>query len=121
MVASNTKECFRECIGKRVIGVLFDAMPPGRTDIASGTKTLLFDDGSGLTISSKGTFWVERPVEVKRAIGEAHSKLCRNQRDLKDVLDAAGVLLPAPTGGSCVSQPDKHGTNHAYLIKTHRS
>lgn len=103
MVASNTKECFREQVGKKVVGVLFDAMPPGRRDIASGTKTLLFDDGSGLTISSKGTFWCEHPEDVKRAIAEAHTALCCNQRDLKDVLDAAGVLMPAPTGGSCVS------------------
>jgi hypothetical protein len=103
MAASNTKECFRECVGKKVVGVLFDAMPPGRTDLSCGTKTLLFDDGSGLTISSKGTFWVEHPEEIKRAIAEAHGALRRNQRDLKDVLDAAGVLLPAPTGGGRVS------------------
>jgi hypothetical protein len=103
MAASNTKDCFRECVGKQVIGVLFDATPPGRTDMASGTKTLLFDDGSGLTISSKGTFWVEHPEEVKRAIRETHSKLCRNQRNIKDMLDAAGILLPVPTDSSCVS------------------
>ena len=68
MAASNTKECFRECVGKKVVGVLFDVMPLGRSDLSIGTKTLLFDDGSGLTISSKGTFWSQRPKEVKLAI-----------------------------------------------------
>ena len=29
MAASNTKECFRECVGKKVVGVLFDVMPLG--------------------------------------------------------------------------------------------
>lgn len=96
MVASNTKECFRECVGKKVVGVLFNAMPPSRKDLANGTKTLLFDDGSGLTISSNGSYWLEHPEDVKRAIAAAHSDLCRNQRDLRDVLNAAGVLLPAP-------------------------
>lgn len=71
MAASNTKECFRECGGKKVVGGLFDAMPSGRSDLSRGTKTLLFDDGSGLTISAKGAFWVEHPEEVKRVLDAA--------------------------------------------------
>ena len=98
MATSNTEECFRECVGKKVVGVLFDAMPPGRHDLRTGTKTLLFDDGSGLTISGIGSFCVEHPEDINRAIAEVHGDLCRNQRALKDVLVAAGAHLPGRRG-----------------------
>ena len=89
MVASNTKDCFRECIGKRVRGVLFDALPAGRCDLSVGTKTLIFEDGSGLTISSKGTFWLENPEEIQRAVGSRRVELERTEREIAEVLAAA--------------------------------
>ena len=61
MAASNTKECFRECVGKKVVGVLFDAMPSGHRDLSRGTKTLLFDDGSGLQSPRMGRFGLNTP------------------------------------------------------------
>ena len=68
MVASNTRDCFRACVGKRVIGVLFEALPAGRRNLAIGTKTLIFEDGTGLTIAGNGSFWIENSEDIKRAI-----------------------------------------------------
>jgi hypothetical protein len=58
---SNTFECFRDVIGLKVVGVLKDAMPPSRRDLAAGTKTLVFEDGTGLTFAPNGSV-LERPV-----------------------------------------------------------
>jgi hypothetical protein len=91
MTASNTFDCFRECVGKRVVGVLRDAMPPCRRDIAAGTKTLVFDDGTGLTIASNGSYWTERKDEIDRAIRIRREELEANHRDIQDVLDLAGA------------------------------
>ena len=92
MTASNTKDCFRECVGKKIKGVLFDALPNGgRRDLSNGTKTLVFDDGSGLTISSNGSFWRENVEEVSQAIQRKRADLEDNERDIKDVLTAAGA------------------------------
>jgi len=91
MPASNTKDCFRECVGKKIKGVLFDALPVGDRHIAIGTKTLVFDDGSGLTITSGGAFWIESATEIGRAIEIKRSELEDNRRDIQDVLVAAGA------------------------------
>lgn len=91
MAASNTKECFRECVGKRVKGVLFDALPNGgRKDLSNGTKTLIFEDGTGLTFSANGSFWRETNEEVHRAIERVRHELENNKKDIQDVLIAAG-------------------------------
>lgn len=90
MAASNTKDCFRECIGKRVKGVLFDAMPVGRADLARGTKSLIFDDGTALTIGSNGSFWVEGVEEVRRAIQVQRAALEATKAAISEVLVAAG-------------------------------
>ena len=90
MVASNTKDCFRECIGKRVKGVLFDALPAGRNDLAAGTKTLIFDDGSGLTIASNGSFWLEAQEEIQRAVSCRLAELEKTKDEIAEVLAAAG-------------------------------
>lgn len=88
--ASNTFDCFRECVGKRVVGVMRDAMPPSRRDLAAGTKTLVFDDGSGLTITSHGTFWLEVAADIQRAVDQRRDELKRTQADIQDVLLLAG-------------------------------
>jgi hypothetical protein len=90
MSASNTKECFRECVGKKVKGVLFNALPFGSRELAHGTKTLIFDDGSGITFSNNGTYWRELPEEVTRAIKNAKKELEDAVVDLEDVLFMAG-------------------------------
>ncbi len=59
MVASNTRDCFRACVGKLVTGVMFDALPVGSRQLATGTKTLIFDDGSGLTVAINGAAYLQ--------------------------------------------------------------
>jgi len=90
--SSNSKDCFREFIGQRVKGVLFDAMPPNPTSNAgnAGSKTLIFEDGRGLTISSTGTFWVESKKNIDMAIIYKSNELTNLTNDLKDVLKLAG-------------------------------
>lgn len=90
MVASNTKDCFRHCVGKRVTGVLFDALPVNCRDLSVGNKTLIFEDGTALTISSNGSFWVELPSDVRQAIEVRQGELEAVQTEIMDVLIAAG-------------------------------
>lgn len=54
--ASNTRDCYREFVGQRLIGLVFDALPVRRRDIARGTVTMIFEDGRGLTIGSNGSY-----------------------------------------------------------------
>lgn len=89
MAASNTKDCFREVVGKRVKGVIFDALPRNSA-VSDGTKTLIFDDGTGLTIASNGSFWRESSEEISRAISIKKTELEAAKRDIEDVLTAAG-------------------------------
>ena len=92
MASSNTKECFRESIGRTIVGVLFNALPFGRYDLAQGTTTMVFDDGSGLTVASNGSFWQESRDVVERAVASQRGELERAKADLEDVLRVAGAL-----------------------------
>jgi hypothetical protein len=87
--AANTRECFTEFIGQRVVGVLFDALPAHRGDLAAGTKTLIFEDGRGLTIASNGTCWIERADEIERAARAVALELEATRRRLQGVLRIA--------------------------------
>lgn len=90
MTASNTHECFTEFIGQKVTGVLFDALPDHRRDLARGTKTLIFEDGRGLTISSHGTYWIDSVKDIQHALKRAEEELRKTQARLANVLFAAG-------------------------------
>ncbi len=90
MTAANTGECFEEFIGQELRGVLFDALPVNRRDIASGTKTLVFADGRGLTLASNGSFWIDGAEEVGRAIRAAERQLANTRQRLEGVLSLAG-------------------------------
>lgn len=92
MVASNTKDCFRECVGKKVVGVLFGALPVGDADIDSRTKTLVLDDGRGLTISSNGSFWIDSADDVRRAVKKKRDELNATEGEIAEVLALAGSL-----------------------------
>ncbi len=94
---ANTKGCFREFIAQRVVGVLFDALPLGDKGIAAGTKTLVFEDGRGLTITSHGTYWVDGAADIARAADRARLALRAAQIDLAAVIDLAGLLPDAST------------------------
>ena len=97
MTTSNTKECFRECIGKTIAGVLFDALPLTRTDLSSGNKTIVFTDGTGLTISATGNYWPESKGEIEEAVRRLQLRLRDTEREIKSVLDLAGVTQQDPT------------------------
>lgn len=90
--ASNTPDCFSEFIGQKVVGALFNALPVNRKDLSRGTKTLIFEDGRGLTISSIGTYWIENAEEITRAVRATERKLKATQRELAGVLDLAGAV-----------------------------
>jgi hypothetical protein len=100
MVASNTKDCFRECVGKRVKGVLFDALPVDRGCLAAGTKTLIFEDGSGLTITSDGSFWLEDRKEIQRAVDYRRMELEKTKAEIAEVIAAADGGATVTDGSS---------------------
>ena len=60
-------------------------MSPG-----SGTKTLVFDDGSGLTVSNNGSFWREHPKEIKRAVEFKKAELLTIEAEILEVLEVSG-------------------------------
>jgi hypothetical protein len=115
--AANTNECFTEFIGRTVVGVMFDAFPPARHDLSAGTKTLIFDDGRGLTISSKGTFWIEREEVVQRAIAKAQHDLDATQKRLGGVLALAGqpAAFDADTAPSAAASAPRRSSNERPL------
>ena len=90
MIASNTADCFRSTVGETVRGVLFDALPLGRRDLACGTKTLIFEGGWGLTISSNGSYWLETKEAITRAVSIQEKRLAALERETRDVLALAG-------------------------------
>jgi hypothetical protein len=89
-MASNTRDCFGAFVGQRLIGLLFDACPPSRRDIAAGTATMVFEDGRGLVFASNGAFWIESADDVRRALQASQDALTSIERDLRDVITLAG-------------------------------
>jgi len=90
MAAANTRSCFSEFIGQSVVGVIFDALPPSNRDVARGTKTLIFDDGRGLTFASNGSYWIDNADDVRRAIRRREQELRATESELVGVLALAG-------------------------------
>lgn len=88
--ASNCRECFQTFLGHKIIGLLFNALPLGRGDIARGTTTIIFDCGYGLTLSSHGTYWVESPDDIKSATDSKKIELSQVQKEIESVLALAG-------------------------------
>lgn len=89
-VTANTRDCFSTFVGHKVIGVLFDAFPVMRRDLVTSTKTLIFDDGRGLTIASNGSFWVESPENIRSAVRQREQELRRVTDEITQVLDLTG-------------------------------
>jgi hypothetical protein len=100
MPAANTRGCFNEFVGQRLIGLLFDALPVNRRDIAAGTRTLIFEDGRGLTIAPNGSYWIDSADEVARAVRDTARKLDVTAAQLREALAVAGepVIASALTG-----------------------
>lgn len=87
MIAANTRDCFSEFIGQKVVGVIFDALP--RTSFIS-TKTLIFEDGRGLTTASNGSYWIDSAFDVSRAVQIVRDELAAAEKRLRGVLNLAG-------------------------------
>lgn len=85
MVAANTDACFREFVGRRLRGVLFDA--------ETGGKTLIFDDGRGLHLGHNDTYHVVSAEDVAHALGRYQERLRKTEREIASVLALAGVLV----------------------------
>ena len=93
MSAANTRDCVRDLIGKKIVGVLFDALPVSHRDLQTGTKTLVFDDGTGFTFNSRGAFWKETAKDITRAVELKKQELHAIETDIKDVLTVAGEVV----------------------------
>jgi hypothetical protein len=89
---SNTDDCFTAFVGQKVIGVLFDAFPPGRMDLASGTKAFIFEDGTALVFLPTGAFWIEDEKVVKIAIRQRKEQLEKGSREIEQILSLAGKI-----------------------------
>lgn len=89
-MAANTRECFSACIGKTIVGVLFDALPVTNRSLATGNRTLIFEEGWGLTLSDNGSYWLESAEEIDRAVSLKRDELRQTQDELAGVLKLAG-------------------------------
>lgn len=92
MPAGNTREAFADFIGKKCIGVLFGALPLTNPGIARRCKTLVFEDGRGLTFSDNGSFWIEDAADVKAAVRAKENELRRVGSEIESVLALAGAV-----------------------------
>lgn len=92
MATSNTTDCFREIIGLKVQGLLFNALPVNRPDLQPGNKTIVFEDGTGLTISSNGSYWRESRQDIELAARQRRKELDALERETREVLALAGQL-----------------------------
>ena len=66
MTTSNTRDVFRWAIGKRVIGVYFDA---GRSERVIEVAVLVLDDGTGVAFADNGSHWTVDAAEVALRVG----------------------------------------------------
>ncbi len=102
-----SSDCFRSCIGKRVVGFLFDSVPHGQNDLAAETQTIIFDDGTGLTFApTLGCWMVESVKDVEKAIDNQLTKLRQLKQDIAMAIGPqyASETLHATAGGA-VSSP----------------
>ena len=96
MSAANTHDCIRDLIGKTIVGVLFNALPVNQQSIATGTKTLVFDDGTGFTLNSRGAFWSETADDITKAVKKKHHDLRLVEQEIRDVLVVFGITEDTP-------------------------
>lgn len=86
MVASNTDECFELCIGKRVTGFLRDA------PTLTSSRSLVLEDGTALSFSNNGSFWIEPKEKVRNAVQYLQDRLRSTQDQLKKAIELAGKI-----------------------------
>lgn len=88
--ASNTRGVIASLVGRKIVGVLTNALPVGRRDLAAGTKTIVLDCGHGLTFANNGSFWLDGKGEVARAIRLLRRDLERTAGEIGELLELAG-------------------------------
>lgn len=92
MVTSNTRDCFREFVGQRIIGLMFDAMPMSRADLRQGNVHLIFEDGRALTLNRSGSYWIDSAEDVIRALQKNKDRLEQLQRETAEAIAASGLV-----------------------------
>lgn len=92
MPPANTRDCFREFVGQRLIGLMFDALPMSRADLRQGNVHLIFEDGRALTLKRNGSYWIDSAGDVKRALLVNKSRLEQLQRETLEVIAASGLV-----------------------------
>ena len=92
MPASNTRDCFREFVGQKLVGLMFDAMPMSRADLKAGNAHLIFEDGRALTLSNNGSYWIDSADDVIRALEANKRRLEQLQRETSEVIVASGLV-----------------------------
>ncbi len=88
---SNSRECLAALRDKKIVGFLQGALPVSRSDIARGTTTLVFEDGTGFTFNGIGAYWHESADDVKRALERLRSQLEETGGTLAAILGMAGA------------------------------
>ena len=88
--ASNTRGCFTEFVGHRLLGVLFDGPGLGSQHADLHVTSLVFQDGRALTLCSNGSYWIDTAEDVRAATTAVAQRLEQTQSELADVLALAG-------------------------------
>lgn len=95
MATSNTKEVFREAIGRRIVGLYTE-----QAEFAGVVVVLVLDDGSGLAFGTgNGTHWTVPPAEVKLRVRRRRAELELLTSDLRDVLALEAVSATEEANG----------------------
>ena len=76
-IAANTAACFTTFLGQRLLGVL--EVPIHSR--ASAHKTLVFEDGRGLSLGANA-FWVDPPSVVREEIAAQLAQVEKTTHDL---------------------------------------
>jgi hypothetical protein len=89
MATANTLECIEEFKGQALRGVLTGNRKNAITGVTS-TKTLIFEDGRGLTFSSNGSYWTESAEEIAERVKKIVGELERAGESARRTLEAIG-------------------------------
>jgi hypothetical protein len=95
MAASNTDDCFREFFGLKLVGLIGDVWPLRSQSENTTYKTLIFEDGRGITLSSNGSWWVASKEDVSKAVGTLRNILEKQKKDIEEVAKLAGIINEA--------------------------
>ena len=91
----NTPDCFMKLFGKKLTGVVFNALPhgeAGRNDRVKGTKTLLFENGEGITVYNGGFYRWESSYNISVAIKQRVQELRAAEFKIMDEIGLMGDI-----------------------------